>query len=274
MEFDIAGLLAQGQEYVAVYGLKLVAAIAIYIIGKWIVKMLAGVMRKGMDAKGVDATVAGFVYNLVYYALFIFVVLAALSQLGIQTASFIAIMGAAGLAVGLALQGSLSNFAAGVLMIMFKPFKVGDFVEAGGVSGVVEEIKIFHTQFKTGDNKTIIVANSGVMDNNITNYSTKPTRRVDLVIGVGYDADLLKAKQVLKDIVAAESRVLHDEANMVEVLELADSSVNFVVRSWVKSADYWPVYFALMETIKLTLDKEGINIPYPQMDVHMQTSAS
>ena len=178
-------------------------------------------------------------------------------------------LGAAGLAIGLALQGSLSNFAAGVLIIIFRPFKVGDYIEAGGEAGIVEEIKIFSTQLRSPDNKTIILPNSTIMDGNIVNYSTKPTRRIDLVIGVGYEAHLPDVKHVLRSVVDADNRVLREEDNMVEVLELADSSVNFVVRSWVRTEDYWDVYFSLMENIKLKLDEAGINIPYPQMDVHM-----
>lgn len=273
MELDIPALMQQGQEYVMEYGLKVLAAIVIFFIGKWIAGIIATGIRNGLKAKSVDDTVNGFVYNMVYWALYIFVILAALGQLGIQTASFIAIMGAAGLAVGLALQGSLSNFAAGVLLVIFRPFKVGDYVEAGGASGIVEDIKIFSTQMRTPDNKTIILPNATIMNDNIVNYSTKPTRRVDLVIGVGYDAHLPDVKKILKEVVAADSRVLKEEDNQVEVLELGDSSVNFVVRSWTKTEDYWGVYFSLMENIKLKLDEQGINIPYPQMDVHLQQTS-
>jgi len=197
------------------------------------------------------------------------VVLAALSQLGIQTTSFIAILGAAGLAIGLALQGSLANFAAGFLMIIFRPFKVGDFIEGAGVAGVVEQIQIFTTILRTPDNKTIIVPNAGLSNGNITNYSTKDTRRVDLTVGASYDADIRHVKQVLEGIIAADQRILPDPAPMIVVSELADSSVNFVVRVWVKSPDYWGVFFNANEQVKLRFDEEGIGIPYPQRDVHV-----
>ena len=272
-ETELENLISNSQElvtnYAVEYGLKVIAALAIFIIGRIVVGLVAGGIRKALAAKQLDDTVVGFVYNLVYWVLYCFVILAALGQLGIQTASFIAVLGAAGLAVGLALQGSLSNFAAGVLIIIFRPFKVGDYIEAGGEAGIVEEIKIFSTQLRSPDNKTIILPNATVMDGNIVNYSTKPTRRVDLVIGVGYEAHLPDVKQVLRSVVEADNRVLREEDNMVEVLELGDSSVNFVVRSWVRTEDYWDVYFSLMENIKLKLDEAGINIPYPQMDVHM-----
>ena len=209
---------------------------------------------------------------MLYAALLAFVIIAALGQLGIQTTSFIAILGAAGLAVGLALQGSLANFAAGVLMIIFRPFKQGDFIEGAGVSGVIEEVHIFNTVMRTGDNKTIIIPNGSLMNGNIINYSTKPTRRLDLVIGIGYDDDIKKAKQVLEDLMASEERILKDPAPTIGLLELADSSVNFAVRPWVNSADYWGVHFNLLERIKLRFDDEGISIPYPQRDIHLHNS--
>jgi small conductance mechanosensitive channel len=192
---------------------------------------------------------------------------------GIETTSFIAILGAAGLAIGLALQGSLSNFASGVLIIMLRPFKSGDYIEAAGKSGSVEKIEIFATELRTPDNKVVIVPNSSIMSGAITNYSREATRRIDLVIGVDYDADLKQAKQVLQSVLEADDRILKDPAYTVAVSELADSSVNFVVRPWVKTPDYWAVYFDLMENIKLALDEANINIPYPQMDVHVQKEA-
>ena len=267
--FNLENLFSQSQELLALYGLKFIGAIAIFLIGRIAAKLVASAVEKGMNNRGVDATVAGFVYNLVYAGLVAFVVVAALGQIGIQTASFIAIIGAAGLAVGLALQGSLSNFAAGVLMVIFKPFKVGDFVEAGGASGSVQEIHIFSTILTTPDNKTVIIPNAGIMGSNITNYSMKDTRRVDLVIGVSYDASLPLTKSVLTDVVAKEKRVLKDVEATIAVSELADSSVNFVVRAWVNTADYWPVYFDLLEAIKIRLDEENIGIPYPQLDLHV-----
>ncbi|MBT8450023.1 MAG: mechanosensitive ion channel [Gammaproteobacteria bacterium] len=266
---EVAGLLEQAQELVALYGLKLVAAIAIFIIGKWVAKIIKRVITKMMAKGKTDPTVIGFAGNIAYVAMMAFVVLAALGQLGIQTTSFIAILGAAGLAIGLALQGSLSNFAAGFLMIIFRPFKVGDFIEGAGVAGVVEEISIFTTTMKTGDNKTIIIPNSSLSGGNIINYSTKETRRVDLTVGVSYDADLKHVKGVLEDLIAAEERILKDPAHMIAVTELAADSVNLVMRMWVKSGDYWPVMFAMTEAVKVRLDKEGIGIPYQQRDVHV-----
>jgi small conductance mechanosensitive channel len=266
---DVAGLLEQAQGLLALYGLKLVAAIAIFIIGKWVAKIVKSVIAKMMNKGKTDPTVTGFVSNIAYVAMMAFVVLAALGQLGIETTSFIAILGAAGLAIGLALQGSLSNFAAGFLMIIFRPFKVGDFIEGAGVAGVVEEISIFTTTMKTGDNKTIIIPNSSLSNGNIINYSTKETRRVDLTVGVSYDADLKHVKDVLADLIAAEERILKDPAYLIAVTELGADSVNLVMRMWVKSGDYWPVMFAMTEAVKLRLDQEGIGIPYQQRDVHI-----
>ena len=225
-----------------------------------------------MNKGGSDPILISFTTNMLYAALLAFVIIAALGQLGIQTTSFIAILGAAGLAVGLALQGSLANFAAGVLMIIFRPFKQGDFIEGAGVSGIIEEVHIFNTIMRTGDNKTIIIPNGSLMSGNIVNYSTKPTRRLDLVIGIGYDDDIKKAKQVLEDLMASEERILKDPAPTIGLLELADRSVNFAVRPWVNSADYWGVHFDLLERIKLRFDDEGISIPYPQQDIHLHNS--
>jgi small conductance mechanosensitive channel len=198
-----------------------------------------------------------------------FVIMAALEKLGVETTSFAAIIAAAGLAIGLSLQGTLGNFASGIMLIMFRPFKVGDFVEAGGVAGVVEEIQIFSTKMKSGDNKEIIVPNGQIVGSTITNYSAKETRRIDLVIGVGYDDDLKKVRSVLEDILGKEARVLPDPAPTIGLLELGDSSVNFAVRPWVKTGDYWPTLFDLQEAIKIRFDHEGISIPYPQRDVHL-----
>lgn len=269
MNFDIEQLAAQGQALVLEYGVQVVMAIVIYVIGSWIAKMVANLIKKGMSHRNVDPMVSGFVHSLVYWGAYIFVIIAALAQVGVQTASFIAVIGAAGLAVGLALQGSLSNFAAGVLMIIFKPFKTGDFVEVAGKAGSVEVIRIFNIQLKTPDNKVIIIPNSAVMDGSIVNYSQKPMRRVDLTIGVSYEAYLPDVTACLKEIVANEPKVLQEEANLIAVSELGDSSVNYVVRVWVNTPDYWEVYFRMMETVKLTFDEKGIGIPYPQMDVHL-----
>jgi len=256
------------------YAIAFVVAILIYWVGSKLAKLVSKVIGKMMTKRDLDTIVVSFIENIIYGLLMVVVIIAALGQIGIQTASFIAVIGAAGLAVGLALQGSLSNFASGVLIIAFRPFKAGDFIEAGGVAGIVEEIKLFSTFIRSGDNKQIIIPNSGVVGSAITNYSTKPTRRIDLVIGVSYDADIKLAKKVLTEIVEAHESVLKDPSPVVAVAELADNSVNFVVRPWVNSADYWPTHFDLLETIKIRLDEEKIGIPYPQMDVHIHKSLS
>ena len=266
---QLGQLWAQTQDVVTVWGLKVIAAIAIFIIGRWIARGLRAVVRRMMEKSKADPIIIGFVGSITYIALLAFVIIAALGQLGIQTTSFIAILGAAGLAIGLALQGSLANFAAGFLMIIFRPFKVGDFIEGAGVSGVVEAIQIFTTTLKTGDNKTIIIPNAKLSGDNIINYSAQETRRVDMTVGVAYDADLAHVKNVLNDIISKEERILADPAPKVAVAELADSSVNFVVRVWTKTADYWGVKFDMTETIKNRFDAEGIGIPFPQRDIHI-----
>jgi small conductance mechanosensitive channel len=244
-------IISQIQELLAVYGLKIVAALAILFIGRivagWARRFIGRLMNKGKT----DPIIVGFVSSLAYIALMAFVVIAALGQLGIQTTSFIAILGAAGLAIGLALQGSLANFAAGFLLIVFRPFKVGDYIEGAGVAGSVESIQIFTTTLTTPDNKTVIVPNAKLYGDNITNYSAKETRRVDLLVGVSYDADLAKTKDILGDIAAKDERVLKDPAPVVAVSELADNSVNLVMRLWVKSSDYWGVHFDTTEAVKL-----------------------
>lgn len=260
--------LANFQDVLMSYGVTLVIAVLIFIVGLVAAKTIARIINKVLIARHVDVTVANFLSSLVRYALLAFVIIAALGQLGVQTASFVAIVGAAGLAVGLALQGSLSNFASGVLLILFRPFKAGDYVEIAGAAGSVESIQIFSTILKTPDNKVVIVSNSAVWGGNIVNYSQMPTRRVDLVVSVSYDADLKQTREVLKSVVTADTRVLLDEELRISVSELADSSVNFVVRPWVKSADYWDVYFDLKENIKNALDQAGIEIPYPQVVMH------
>jgi len=262
-------VLPKLQELITVYGLKLIAALAIFIIGRWLAKVVKNLVEKIMTKKSVEPTIVSFTCNLTYTTIVVFVVIAAISKLGVQTTSFVAVLGAAGLAIGLALQGSLANFAAGFLLIIFRPFKAGDLVEAAGMTGTVSEISIFTTIMKTPDNKVIIIPNSSVMGSTITNYSAMPTRRVDLTIGVGYDDDLKKVRQVLDDLISKDNRILKDPAPMVAVAELADSSVNFTVRMWVKTADYWGVYFDTTEAVKLRFDEEGISIPYPQQDVHM-----
>lgn len=257
------------QEWVALYGLKAIAAIVIFLVGRWIAKLVRRLTERVMTKNKVDATLISFVGNLVYVTLLVFVIIAAINQVGVQTTSFIAVIGAAGLAIGFALQGSLSNFAAGFLLIVFRPFKSGDYIEGAGVTGVVEEIQVFVTQLRTPDNKTVIIPNAKLTGDNIINYSAKDTRRIDLVVGVSYDADLLQVKQVLEDILSKDDRVLKEPAPTVAVSELADSSVNFVVRPWVKTADYWDVYFDTTENVKRRFDAEGIGIPFPQRDVHV-----
>ncbi|MCB1801591.1 MAG: mechanosensitive ion channel [Gammaproteobacteria bacterium] len=262
-------IITQVQELVAVYGLRVLAALGILFFGRiaagWARKLVTRMMKRGRA----DPIIGGFVSSITYVAAMVFVVLAALGQLGIQTTSFIAVLGAAGLAIGLALQGSLSNFAAGFLLIMFRPFKVGDYIEGAGVSGSVESIQIFTTTLRTPDNKTVIVPNAKLLDDNITNYSTQETRRVDLTIGVSYDADLGEVKRILGEIAAGDSRVHAEPAPVVAVSELADNSVNLVLRMWTKTGDYWPLRFATIETIKTRFDEAGIGIPYPQRDVHL-----
>jgi small conductance mechanosensitive channel len=251
------------------YGLPIIWALLIFIVGRIVARMISNGIGKIMARSDVDETLIKFAKSMIYVALMIFVILAALGKLGIETTSFAAIIAAAGLAIGLSLQGTLGNFAAGVMLILFRPFKVGDFVEAGGVTGVVEEIQIFSTKMKSGDNKGITVPNGQIIGSTITNYSAKETRRVDMVIGVGYEDDLKKVRAVLEDILNSDERILKDPAPTIGVAELADSSVNFVVRPWVKSADYWGVMFDTLETVKLRFDAEGISIPYPQQDVHV-----
>lgn len=267
---DLQKIFEQSQGLFIEYSLKVLAALAIFIIGRIIAKAIAKGILKALKLRHIDDTVSNFIHNLSYGALYVFVIIAALSQLGIQTASFITIIGAAGLAVGLALQGSLSNFASGVLMIIFRPFRLGDYVEAGGKAGTVEDIQIFATQLKTPDNKIIIIPNSAIMNDSIVNYSRKEMRRVDLKIGVSYDAYLPDVKALLIKTVQAHELVLADQDVQVAVSELGDSSVNFIVRVWSKTPDYWTVFFELTETIKLTLDENNISIPFPQVDVHMQ----
>lgn len=255
------------------FGIDLIAAIIILIVGRIAVGFVVRAIRLGMRKNGIDKTLETFICNLVKWALMIVVIIAAISQLGIHTTSFVAIFGAAGLAVGLALQGSLSNFAAGVLIVLFRPYKAGDWIEAAGIAGAVEQVQILTTVLRTGDNKRVIVPNSQIMNSVITNYSANDTRRIDLVIGVGYDDDLDKTRRVLEQIVAADERVLKEPAPQIAVSELGASSVDFVVRPWVSTPDYWGTRFDLTETIKKRFDQEGISIPYPQQDVHLHKAA-
>jgi len=256
-------------EIVGSYAFSLVMALLVFIIGKWavnkIVDILGTVLRK---VKGMDETLIKFLENIVYYALMIIVLLTALGKLGVETTSFLAILGAAGLAIGLALKDSLGNFASGVMIILFKPFKVDDTVTAGGVTGTVKEVGIFNSIFVTADNQKIIVPNGAITTGSITNVNAYETRRIDLIIGIGYKDDIKKAKEVLTNVATSNEKVLVDKGISVVVSELATSSVNFTINVWVKTSDYSEVKFYLLENIKLSFDKEGISIPYPQQDVH------
>ena len=254
---------------VVTLGKNIVVALVIFFVGRIAISLVVRGLRKLMQKQEVDKTLETFVCNLVRIALMIVVIIAAISALGIETTSFIAIFGAAGLAIGLALQGSLSNFAAGVLIVLFRPYRVGNYVEAAGVSGTIEQVQILTTILVTPDNKQIVVPNSQIMNSIITNYSAKDTRRVDMVVGVSYNDDLDKVRKTLEELVAADERILADPACKIAVSQLADSSVNFVVRPWVKAADYWDVTFDLTEAIKKRFDQEGISIPFPQQDVHL-----
>ena len=255
--------------YGAEYGLRFVVAILIFLIGKWLAGVLSRILEKLMIKANVEKTLASFTKHIAYVALLVFVIIAALGNLGIQTTSFIAVIGAAGLAVGLALQGSLANFAAGVLIILFKPFKVGDFIAAAGTMGTVVEIQIFNTILDHFDNRRIIIPNSKLTGDNITNFSAIEKRRVDLVFGISYSDNIKKAKEALEKVVTSDPRVLKDPKPVIAVSELGNSSVNLVCRPWVKPQDYWNVYFDTLEKGKLELEKNGITIPFPQQDVHL-----
>ena len=268
-QFDWASILNMIKTTGAEFGVNLVIALVIFIVGRIVARLVTKGLRRVMQTQEVDKILETFVCNLAYWTLMVFVIIASINQLGIQTASLIAVMGAAGLAIGLALQGSLSNFAAGVLIVVFRPYRVGDFVEAAGIAGSVEQVQILTTVLKTGDNKKIIVPNSQIMSSIITNYSANETRRVDMVVGVSYDDDLDKVRNTLESLVAAEDRILADPACTIAVSELADSSVNFVLRPWVNTSDYWGVKFDLTEAIKKRFDNEGISFPFPQQDVHL-----
>ena len=256
--------------YASEYGLKIIAAILIFVIGKWAIVKITKLAKTVMEKANIDKTLVEFSESLVYFVLLMMVVLASLNALGINTTSFLAVFGAAGLAIGLALQGSLANVGAAVLIIVFRPFKVGDFVEAGGATGTVEDVNLFSTIIAPLDNRTVIVPNAAIVGGNITNYSMKENRRVDHVFGIGYGDDLKLAKDTLMEMMNNDPRVLQDPAPFVAVSELGDSSVNFTTRAWVNTADYWDVYFEQIENVKLTFDEKGISIPFPQMDVHME----
>lgn len=256
-------------EIVSGYAFSLVMALLIFVIGKWAVNKIVAVLGKVLrKVKGMDETLIKFLENIVYYALMIIVLLTALGKLGVETTSFLAILGAAGLAIGLALKDSLGNFASGVMIILFKPFKVGDTVTAGGVTGTVKEVGIFSSIFVTVDNQKIIVPNGSITTGSITNVNAYETRRIDLVVGISYKDDIKKAKEVLTNVATSNEKVLIDKGIAVVVSELAESSVNFTINVWVNTSDYGEVKFYLLENIKIAFDNEGITIPYPQQDVH------
>ena len=270
MEFNLESLTPMLIDW----GVKIVLALAVFVIGKWIAKRITNVLRKLMERAELDATLVTFLCNIVYAILLAAVILAALDMLGVPVTSLLAVLGAAGLAVGLALKDSLGNFAAGVMLILFRPFKQGDFVEVAGVSGSVTEVKIFSTILTTPDNKLVVIPNAQVAADTITNYSANDQRRVDMVFGVGYDDDLKVARQVLTDLCANHPLVLDDPATNIFVLNLGDSSVDFAVRPWAKTADYWKVYGDIMEQAKVGLEEAGCSIPYPQRDVHVFKDAA
>lgn len=270
MDIDIEAILQKVYEYLAQYGFKVIGALIILLFGRWLAKIISRWIEKALLKSRVEKTLAKFIKNLSHIVLLVFVVIAAVASLGVETTQFAVVLGAAGLAIGLALQGSLSNFASGFLMIIFRPFKVGDFIEAADVKGTVKEIQIFNTIVNTPDNIRAIIPNSKITDDKILNYTVTGTRRVDLVIGVSYEDDLKKAKNIIEGVLASDNRVLNDPAPKVAVSELADSSVNFVVRPWVNSADYWDVYFEMTAKIKLALDENDITIPFPQRDIHIK----
>ncbi|CNK38370.1 protein involved in stability of MscS mechanosensitive channel [Yersinia enterocolitica] len=261
--------LVDNQDLLIQYAVNLVAALLILTVGSIIAKVVSGMLGRVMKLRGIDVTVADFLAAMARYSILAFTIVAVLGRLGVQTASVIAVIGAAGLAVGLALQGSLSNFAAGVLLVAFRPFKAGEYVDLGGVAGTVVQGQIFSTTLRTVDDKIIVVPNGKIIANNIINTSREPNRRTDMVIGVAYDADIDVVKKVLGDIIAADDRIMHDKGVTVRLNEMAASSLNFTVRVWTTNGDAMEVYWDLMENFKRALDAHNIGIPYPQMDVHL-----
>ncbi|NEZ56748.1 mechanosensitive ion channel family protein [Adonisia turfae] len=262
-------LLTQVRNISVDIGLQIIVAIIILIVGRWMASFVKQLIKKLMAKARIEPTLISFASNILYYGTLAFFILAALGQLGIETTSLVAVLGAAGLAIGLALQGSLSNFAAGILIILFQPFRVGDWIEAADINGIVEEIQVFTVILRTLDNRTVIVPNSKLTDNNIINYSAKGILRVDLVIGVAYQENLAKVKQLTLEVLAGQDLVLAEPKPTVGVLELADSSVNLAVRPWTKTENYWNVYFGVQESLKTRFDEVGISIPFPQREVHL-----
>jgi small conductance mechanosensitive channel len=251
------------------WGNNIVFALLIFVVGRWVVKGLSRLLNRALERSKMDEMLTRFVVSIARTVMTLFVIIAALTQLGIDTTSLVALLGAAGLAVGLALKDSLQNFAAGVMLLINKPFKVGDFVEAAGTAGIVEHISIFNTVFRATDNKEILIPNGNIYQDNIINHSTRPTRRADMVFGIAYDDDVRVAKQVLEKLVAEDERILKDPAPTVFITELGDSSINFAVRPWVNTDDLWPVKWDMNEKVKLAFDEAGLSIPFPQMDLHV-----
>jgi small conductance mechanosensitive channel len=248
---------------------KLVLAIVVLIVGLMVIKFIVKTAKKAMKKNDLDATLSSFLGNILSALLKVALLISIAGLVGVETTSLLAILGAAGLAIGLALQGSLANFAGSALIMLFRPFKAGDFIETQGQSGTVAEIQIFHTVLRTGDNRIITVPNGAVANGSITNFSAMDTRRVDFVFGIGYDDDIDQAKAILERLVTEDARILKDPAHFIAVKEMADSSVNFVVRAWAKSSDYWGIYFDMQEKVKKAFDAEGVSIPFPQRDVHI-----
>ncbi|MBU1995238.1 mechanosensitive ion channel [bacterium] len=254
--------------YASEYSLKVLAAFAIFILGKWAVKRITVLSKTMMEKAKIDQTLVEFLESIIYFVLLLMVILASLNAIGINTTSFLAVFGAASLAIGLALKDSLSNIGAAVIIIIFRPFKVGDSIQAGGAAGTVIDINLFSTILEPLDKSTVVVPNSAIIGGNITNFSNRKERRVDHIFSIGYGDDLRLAKEILMEIIHADERVLKEPAPLVAVNELAESSVNLTFRAWVKSDDYWNVYFDMLEKVKLSFDEKGISIPYPQMDIH------
>ena len=272
--FDVTSTLNALTEMISTWGLKGIGAVAVLILGMVVAKTIRGAVRRGLERTKLDPTLIPFLSGMVYYLIVAFVVTAVLGLFGIQTTSLIAVLGAAGLAVGLALQGTLSNFSAGVMLLIFRPFRAGDFVEAAGVAGAVQEVGIFSTTLATPDNVRIIVPNSSVYGQTIKNYAANPTRRNDMVFGISYGDDIGRAIETIARILAADTRVLEEPAPLVAVSELADSSVNLVVRPWCKKEDYWALRFDLNRALKEELEKAGCSIPFPQRDVHLYNESA
>jgi small conductance mechanosensitive channel len=266
---DTSKILGQFNELAVTYGQKIIGAVVVLVVGLWIIKMLNRGFGKILDKGKTTESLNPFLKGIVSALLKILLGISVLGMLGIEMTSFIAILASAGLAVGMALSGTLQNFAGGVMILLFKPFKVGDFIEAEGYTGTVSEIQVFHTFLKTVDNKTIIIPNGGLSNASMTNYSTEEQRRVDWKFGIAYGDDVDKARTIIKKLSDSDIRILKDPEVFIAVSELGDSSVNFAVRAWVKASDYWPVFFEMNEKIYKTFNTEGINIPFPQMDVHL-----